>query len=197
MRYDSTHKEKTRRRVLSAAAQAIRGDGPDRIGVAGVMAEAGLTHGGFYAHFASKGELITATIEHMFEGAAARLQREIDAHPPREALAAYIASYLSMTHCTARDRGCPVAALASDLPRLEEATRLQFAAGTRRLREKLADLFARAGITDPRATAQSVHSEMVGALALARMETDRRRAGAILAASRRALADRLGLAGMA
>ncbi len=54
MRYDADHKQKTREKVLKAAAKAIRAHGPHRIGVAGVMNQAGLTHGGFYAHFESK-----------------------------------------------------------------------------------------------------------------------------------------------
>ncbi len=65
MRYDAEHKEQTRTRVVSAAAKSILADGPHRIGVAEVMAKAGLTHGGFYAHFASKDELIVAAIELM------------------------------------------------------------------------------------------------------------------------------------
>ncbi len=58
MRYDSEHKKRTRQRVLSEAAAAIRAVGPDGIGVAGVMAKAGLTHGAFYAHFESKDDLV-------------------------------------------------------------------------------------------------------------------------------------------
>ena len=57
MRYDSEHKERTRARVLKEAAKAIRAEGPHRVGVAAMMAKAGLTHGGFYAHFVSKDDL--------------------------------------------------------------------------------------------------------------------------------------------
>ena len=69
MRYDSEHKQQTRSKVLDVAARAIRSSGPDRVGVAAIMAEAGLTHGGFYAHFASKDELVAAAIETMFDQA--------------------------------------------------------------------------------------------------------------------------------
>ena len=57
MRYDAEHKQQTRERVLKEAASAIRAEGPHQVAVAGVMARAGLTHGGFYAHFASKDDL--------------------------------------------------------------------------------------------------------------------------------------------
>lgn len=54
MRYDNQHKQQTRQRVLEAAADAMRTEGPERISVAAIMARAGLTHGGFYAHFDSR-----------------------------------------------------------------------------------------------------------------------------------------------
>ena len=123
MRYDAEHKQKTRSKVLEVAAKAIRSDGPDRIGVAGVMAEAGLTHGGFYAHFKSKDELVAAAIEQMFEESRARVAHEMEGHPPAEGLANYIDFYLSKKHRDARGAGCPMAALSSDLPRLPEQTR--------------------------------------------------------------------------
>ena len=72
MRYDTDHKQKTREKVLKAAAKAIRADGPHRMGVADVMRKAGLTHGGFYAHFESKDDLVAAAIGQMFEQSKAR-----------------------------------------------------------------------------------------------------------------------------
>jgi TetR/AcrR family transcriptional repressor of nem operon len=62
MRYDDNHKERTRARVLAEAAAAIRSKGAERVGVAEVMAGAGLTHGGFYAHFKSKDDLVTEAV---------------------------------------------------------------------------------------------------------------------------------------
>ncbi|MEI9890155.1 MAG: TetR/AcrR family transcriptional regulator [Caulobacteraceae bacterium] len=77
MRYDAEHKRQTREKVLDAAAEAIRLEGPHKVGVAGVMARAGLTHGGFYAHFESKDDLVAHAITHMFDKSALR---RIDAH---------------------------------------------------------------------------------------------------------------------
>src|SRR5258708_24013965 len=123
MRYDSEHKERTRTRVVSAAAKAILANGPHRIGVAEVMGKAGLTHGGFYAHFASRNDLIVAAIKFMFDEAVKNLQRLTRDKSPAEALAAYLDWYLSPRHRDARETGCPMAALAGDLPRLETAAR--------------------------------------------------------------------------
>src|SRR2546422_6737018 len=129
MRYHPDQKEKTRRRVLEEATKAIRRQGPYRLGVAGVMNQAGLTHGGFYAHFSSKDALVSAAIGAMFDGALERWTRATHDRPPEAGLAAYIESYLSAEHGDTRGGGCPLAALASDLPRLAAPSRTAFAAG--------------------------------------------------------------------
>ena len=193
MRYGPEHKQKTRERVLAAAAKAIRAEGPHRVGVAGVMGKAGLTHGGFYAHFASKDALIAAAIDHMFEAARARWERETVGRSPAEGLAAYIDFYLSAAHRDARGSGCPMPALAGDLPRLTGASRAAFGAGTRALIERLAGHLAALGHADAEALASSVLAELVGALSLARGEPDRERSDALLAASRRMVRERAGL----
>lgn len=204
MRYDTEHKQQTRNRVLQAAARAIRADGPHRVAVAAVMAEAGLTHGGFYAHFESKDALIAAAIGQMFDEASHRVQRETADRSPAEGLAAYVDFYLSKKHRDARGVGCPMSALASDLPRLDDAAREAFADGMRRLTqtlgEKLAALDvtpvnqANAAETAAEQRARSMIAELVGALSLARIEPNARRSDDILAASRSALKQRLGLA---
>ena len=203
MRYDTEHKEQTRGRVLQAAARAIRADGPHRVSVAAVMAEAGLTHGGFYAHFASKDALVAAAIGQMFDEAASRIQRETTDRSPAEGLAAYVDFYLSRKHRDARGLGCPMSALASDLPRLDDAARGAFADGMRRLTrilgEKLAALDAtpaavavkKESAMDQRA--RSMIAELVGALSLSRIEADSGQSDRILAASRLALKQRFGL----
>src|SRR4051812_43101418 len=98
MRYDTEHKQKTRATVVQAAAKAIRADGPDRVAVAAVMAEAGLTHGGFYAHFKSKDDLVAAAIAQMFADAGARLDHETAGREPAEGLSSYVDFYLSKKH---------------------------------------------------------------------------------------------------
>src|SRR5277367_3357840 len=129
MRYDSEHKERTHARVLDEAAATIRAVGPDGIGVAGLMAKVGLTHGGFYAHFKSKDDLVAAAIGQMFEEGGERAQREIEGFAPATGLARYIDFYLSRQHRDARGGGCPLPYLSADAPRLDPASRAQFAKG--------------------------------------------------------------------
>ncbi|HZF28995.1 MAG TPA: TetR/AcrR family transcriptional regulator [Gammaproteobacteria bacterium] len=193
MRYGEEHKAKTRDKVLKAAAKAIRADGPHRVGVAGLMSKAGLTHGGFYAHFPSKDALIAAAIEQMFAESRERFLRETENREPADALANYIDFYLSARHRDAVGDGCPISSLAGDVRRVSKHARKCFAGGAARLSARLADSLRALGNGDPDGTASSMLAEMVGALTLSRGEPDPARSDSILAASRAALKRRLGL----
>ena len=193
MRYDAEHKERTRQRVLKVAAQAIRTEGPYRIGVAGVMADAGLTHGGFYAHFASKDDLVAAAIDEMFRQGAKRFDRETGGYSGAAALSRYVDFYLSSEHRDSNGLGCPLPYLSADAPRLSDRSREAFAAGVQGLAGRLASLLAAMERPDPQVEASSVLAELVGALALARADPDQARSDAILARSRASLKSRFGL----
>jgi len=193
MRYDAEHKQRTREKVVKAAAKAIRAKGPDRFGVVEVMADVGLTHGGFYAHFESKDDLVAAAIAQMLEESHARLLRETEGRSATDGLCAYVNFYLSPAHRDARRTTCPIAALASDLPRMSAAARRQFAAGSERLVSALATLIEAIGRSDPVAEARSMFAELVGALSLARFESDAQRSDEILGSSRASIKRRLGL----
>ena len=193
MRYGAEHKQRTRERELRAAARAIRADGPHRIGVAGVMAEAGLTHGGFYAHFRSKDELIAAAIGQMFADGREALQQGGDGRGPRAALTAYVDFYLSPAHRDTRTAGCPLPFLAADAPRLTSGARDRYSRGVAGLTRMLAGLLNALGHTDSEAAASSMLAEMVGALSLARAVADPQESDLILERSSRALKARFGL----
>jgi TetR/AcrR family transcriptional repressor of nem operon len=193
MRYDSEHKQRTRQQILVEAARAIRAKGPDRVGVAEVMAGLGLTHGGFYAHFKSKDDLIAESITHMFDEAYARFLQRTEGLPPKDALIAYLNFYVSRSHRDGRTQGCPLPSLSGDIPRLPGAARRRFAEGAERLAGAIAKLLERMGTPNPTVLASSVVAEMVGAIVLARGATDPARSDEILVSSRRALKGRLGL----
>jgi len=197
MRYDGDHKQKTRERVLKEAARAIRAEGPHRIAVAGVMAKAGLTHGGFYAHFKSKDDLVAAAIDTMFADAGSRFRGQTagpcSPSSPKDRLIRYLDFYLSAGHRDARTTGCPLPALAADLPRLAPASRERYGEGVAALTALIADALADLGRADPQALASSTLAEMVGALSLARAVADPAQSDLILDTSRAALKRRLGL----
>lgn len=193
MRYGAEHKQQTRERVLKEAARAIREEGVQKVGVAAVMSKAGLTHGGFYAHFPSRDDFIAAGIDQMFLEGGSRLNSSIEGRSPAEGLAAYVDFYLSRRHCDARGEGCPLPFLSADAPRLAPALRERVAAGMRELTRRLGACLEAMDRPDPEGSAASLISEMVGAICLARIEPDPELSEAILARTRRALAERFDL----
>jgi TetR/AcrR family transcriptional repressor of nem operon len=194
MRYDAEHKQKSRERVIAEAAKAIRSDGPHAISVAGVMGAAGLTHGAFYAHFASRDALLLAGIDRMFEEGRARILGETGKGlSPKAALTNYIGFYLSRSHRDSRTSGCPLPFLAADAPRLGDEMRDRYSQGVQDLTGALAVLLCEMNDPEPDTAAASVLAQMVGAVSLARAEPDSERSDAILTASRASLKARLGL----
>ncbi len=164
MRYDADHKQKTREKVLKAAAKAIRAARPASCGRGGVMRNAGLTHGGFYAHFESKDDLVAAAIGQMFEQSKARFLSEVKDYPPARG-AQCLRRFLPLAQPSGRAlERLPDPALAADLPRLHRAARTRFAEGvaalTRAIAGRIEQLEQHA---EPEALARSVVAEMVGA----------------------------------
>ena len=193
MRYNAEHKARTRERVLEAAVKAVRTEGPSQLGVAGVMQGAGLTHGGFYAHFKSRDELVKAAIAEMFEIARETFQRRTEGLSPREALRTYVRFYLSRSHRDARDSGCPLPVLAGDLPRMGEQARVLYSEGVAQLTGSIQGLLETLGRPNASALASSALAEMTGALSLSRAVADREHSDLILARSRAAVLARLGV----
>jgi TetR/AcrR family transcriptional repressor of nem operon len=193
IRYDTEHKARTHARVLKEAAATIRAVGPNGIGVAGLMAKVGLTHGGFYAHFKSKEDLVAEAIGQMFEDSRAMFQSHIENRAPADGLASYIDFYLSEWHRDQTDRGCPLPRLSGELARLTGTARERFAAGAAGLTKLIGGLLEQLKTPDAEQVASSIVAEMVGALALSRAVPDPGRSNMILKASREALKARLGL----
>ena len=193
MRYAPDHKEKTREKLLAVAARALKRDGFDGLAVSGVMAEAGLTHGGFYAHFPSRDALITAALEATLAEVRARFLAAIEGKPPARALSDYVDFYLSERHRDSLTEGCIFTALGSEVGRLTGPAREVFARGHAQLALSLSRLIDPTVTDDPESLALSMTAEMVGAVTLARATTDKTRSNRLLAASRAALKARAGL----
>lgn len=193
MRYSEDHKQTTHTKVLKAASRVIRENGPDRIAVAGIMAEVGLTHGGFYAHFASKDDLLVEAIGQMFIEVREAFNARTANLPPAQAMTNYLDFYLSANHRDSRDRGCPLPALVADAPRLPQKSRESYSRGVAALTGMMATKMEAAGLLDTQNLALSVLSEMVGAVALSRAISDAEQSDAILTAAREAIRRRIGL----
>jgi TetR/AcrR family transcriptional repressor of nem operon len=187
-----THKERTRARILDEAAKALREHGHEGVGVAALMKLAGLTHGGFYAHFRNRDDLVAAAVERMFVDSRAMVSRYLDNESPRDGLVALIEYYLSEGHRDRIAKGCPIAALSSEAVRLPAAAKERFENGLNRFREAIAEALRKMGAPNPEELATSAVAEMVGALTLARSMPGEA-SNAFLATSREQLKRRLGL----
>ena len=179
-----SRREQSHARILDAAARAVRRQGYAGVGVAEVMKEAGLTHGGFYAHFTSRDALLAAAIEHAARDSVKILSRRIKALQEAGAspVRALVEAYLADEHAASCERGCPVAALGSEIPRqsdaLLEVSRKRVSGLVERVRSSLPP-------DAPRERAFALAASLVGALQLARALGDEGRA--LLAATRSTL----------
>ena len=194
MRYEPDYKAKTRQKVLDEAARTMRAEGVQGMGVAHVMAKAGLTHGAFYAHFASKDALIAETIKQMAVAARGKFDAVTADLEPADALRKYIRFYLSARHRDNADTSCPLPWLAGEIPRLDTSSRERYGASVAGLTEILAVRLRALDRVDVDAVASSVVTELVGALTLSRAVADKAQSDAILARSRDSILARLGLA---
>ena len=193
MRYDADQKERTYRQILAEAANAIRIKGPERVGVAEVMSKLGLTHGGFYAHFTSKDDLIAQAITSMFDQGFSNFLRRTEGLEPQKALETYVDWYLSKAHRDAPSRGCPLAAISGDLPRLPEPARVRYTEGVERMAAGIGKLLKKLGKKDAEALAFSALAEMAGTLTFARAIVDPERSDRMLRASSEMVKARLGV----
>ncbi len=161
-------KEASHERIVAVAARAIRQTGYDGTGVADIMKQAGLTHGAFYAHFASRDAMLAEAADRAGAESVAAAADVVAHAPPTQARAAMLRAYLSQAHVDHPELGCPAAALGSEMPRQAPEVRR---AATRRIKE-MVDLVARQSPDwgQPGAHEQALVTvaTMVGALVLAR-----------------------------
>ncbi len=187
-----TRKELSHERILDVASRAIRRAGYRGVGVADIMKEAGLTHGGFYAHFESRDALLVEAMQQASRDNQAALaeamQRRVAKGGTR--FAALVGSYLHDSNLAQPDQGCVVAALASEMTRQDAAVREE-------ARCRVNDLVALVESTLPAGTAPGeaavVTATLVGALQLART-LDGKAGRALLAQTRKSLVQRHGTA---
>jgi len=184
-RTPNSRKEETHERIVAAAARAIRKLGYAGVGVADVMKEAGLTHGGFYAHFDSRDALLVEALEHAGRDSSDVVRHAIEKRSAKgvSAFRAMVETYLADRHLASLETGCPVAALGCDMPRQSEAVRKASAERVQRLIAGVRAALPHA----PRAMANVVAGTLVGSLQLARALGDNAEGRAVLAAARKSL----------
>jgi TetR/AcrR family transcriptional regulator, transcriptional repressor for nem operon len=176
-RYDERHKQATRRRIVDAAGRRLKHDGIDGSGVAALMADAGLTNGAFYAHFASKDDLVATAIGEQLREQRERYRTEVT---DRAGIERLVREYLSPGHRDNPADGCPSAALLDEIGRCSDATRRSYTDGMLRIADHIASLIAPRNRRSARVQALALFASMIGTLQLSRALADQQLADAVL-----------------
>jgi TetR/AcrR family transcriptional repressor of nem operon len=166
MRRSREAKAESRDRIVAEARQAVLDRGIEAAGVAEIMQAAGLTHGGFYKHFATKEELVREAVAAAFGVQVARFDDRAAKAGAGAAAAAYRADYLSDEHVARPGMGCPVAALGAEAARQGAAMQAVFGDGAGALVDRLASAYGDA--PDARKAAIRDMAQLVGAVVVAR-----------------------------
>lgn len=184
MRYPADQREKTRQRILDAAATVFRRMGYQAASVDIVMAEAGLTAGGFYSHFSSKEELFLESFLRTLREARTLTGQSVEQLEGADRINAIVARYLSSAHRGMIDSGCPLPPLLADLPRQKESVRRGFDEIVAEIITSLEPHLQNTTVTPPADHALAILSLMVGGMSLSRAIADPALAERVLAACR-------------
>jgi TetR/AcrR family transcriptional repressor of nem operon len=176
MRVSRKKAAENRELIVETASRLFRAKGVDAVGIDAIMNDAGLTHGGFYGHFASKDDLFAEAVTRALEHALEKQSHFTD-------LKALVADYLSGRHLADRPGGCAIAALGGDIARQSEGARRGVTAHVRTQLERFTRLLRDGGEVDGRRRAIAAFAGMVGALTLARAVDDPVLSKEILAAA--------------
>src|SRR5580658_1022839 len=162
MRYSREHKLETHARIVKKASVRLREKGAHGIGVADLMKDAGLTHGGFYAHFDSREALVIEAFAYAMDRSTERWRRLGEATAPEQRFKTIVDSYLTPLHRDDPGKGCAVPALGAEIARESPKTRKAFAAKLEQMIDMLAAQIAEAPRKASRKQAMAALATMMG-----------------------------------
>ncbi len=148
------------------------------------MRDTGLTHGGFYKHFGSKDELLVESLREAFREIAETLVRAAEQSPPGEAWKAIVKTYLRPEYCDHPERGCPLAALAPELARVDKRMKAQIVAELVNYKDRMLPFMPGRRTADKERAFFAIFSTMIGATEIARMLPDPAMREKVLASAR-------------
>jgi TetR/AcrR family transcriptional repressor of nem operon len=189
MRYSREHKLETHARIVKKASVRLRERGAHGIGVADLMKEAGLTHGGFYAHFDSREALVIEAFAHAMDRSTEHWRKLTEPVPPEKRLGAIVDSYLTPAHRDDPGRGCAVPALGAEIARENPRTRKAFTAKLEQMIDMLAAQIPDLSPATARKQAMAAIATMMGTVVLARIAGTGAFSDEILSAGREAVLD--------
>ncbi|MCK1735324.1 TetR/AcrR family transcriptional regulator [Bradyrhizobium sp. 138] len=169
MRYSREHKQETHDRIVKKASVRLRERGAHGIGVADLMKEAGLTHGGFYAHFDSREALVMEAFAYAMDRSMDHWRKLTDEAAPEKRLALFAESYLSTLHRDNPGSGCSIPALGAEIARESPKTRKAFAGKFEEMIEQLTDYIPNLPRKAARKQAIATLATMAGTMLLARV----------------------------
>ena len=190
MRYSREHKLETHARIVRKASVRLREKGAHGIGVADLMKEAGLTHGGFYAHFDSREALVIEAFAYAMDRGTERWRKLAEQTPPDQRLASIVDSYLTPLHRDDPGRGCAIPTLGAEIARESPKTRKAFAAKLEQMIDMLAAQIPDVPRKAARKQATAAIATMMGTLVMARVAGSGDFSDEILGAGRDAVLDR-------
>ena len=190
MRYSKEHKFQTHAKIVKRASIKLREKGAHGIGVADLMKEAGLTHGGFYAHFDSRDALVIEAVSHAMDRSTERWRKLSEQTPADKRLAKIVNTYLGTDHRDDPGHGCAVPALAAEMARESAKTRRAFAGRMDQMIEMLTDQYQGMPRKAARKQAVSAFATMMGTLVMARVAGNSELSDEILKSGRDAVLDR-------
>jgi TetR/AcrR family transcriptional repressor of nem operon len=190
MRYSREHKLETHARIVKKASVRLREKGAHGVGVADLMKEAGLTHGGFYAHFDSREALVIEAFAYAMDRSTERWRKLAEEIPPEKRLATIVNSYLTPVHRDDPGHGCAVPTLGAEIARESPRTRRAFAAKLEQMVDMLAEQIPDVPVKAARKQAMAAVATMMGTLVLARIAGNGEFSDEILGAGRDAVLDR-------
>lgn len=170
MGHSQKDKKKNHQRIVEIAARRIRESGTDGPGVAEIMSEAGLTHGGFYKHFDSRDDLVAEAVDAAIDQGRSSLVESVEG--AEDPLAAFVDTYLSTAHRDDPGSGCPVVALGADVSRSGDRVRAAYRAQVERYIADMEGLLGDPDEEETRRRAIAAVSSMVGALLISRAIDD-------------------------
>jgi TetR/AcrR family transcriptional repressor of nem operon len=184
MRYPPEHKAEIRQKIVKDASLRVRGEGLTGAAVAAVMRDTGLTHGGFYKHFASKEDLLIESVREAFRDIIEKLVHAAEQSHSEEAWKAIVKSYLSLDYCDHAEHGCPLTALAPELARGEKTMRSQLFPELVNYKNRMVSFMPGRRAADKERAFFVIFSTMIGAVQIARMLPDRAVQEKVLASAR-------------
>ena len=190
MRYSREHKLETHARIVKKASVRLREKGAHGIGVADLMKEAGLTHGGFYAHFDSREALVIEAFTHAMDRSTERWRKLAEQTPPEKRLAMIVNTYLTPLHRDDPGHGCSIPALGAEIARESPKTRRAFAGRLEQMIDTLAAQLPGVPRKAARKQAMAAIATMMGTLVLARVAGNGDFSDELLDAGRDAVLDR-------